>query len=518
LASLFKSTGIIAFSVLISRVFGFIREILFANFFGASGVTDAFFIAFRIPNLFRRLVAEGSLTVSFIPVYTDFLVKKGKEEALLLAQKTLSLLVLFVFIIILLGEFFTPQIINIFAYGFQHPETINLAINFTRIMFPYLFCASFVAFSMGVLNSHGYFFAPAFSTVLLNISIIFGITFFSLFFQQPIYGVTVAVLIGGLAQILLQIPYLIKSGFKLKISIDFQHSGIKKIFKLILPTIFGTAIYQINIIMGTLLASLLATGSISYLYYSDRLAEIVAGVFIISIGNVILPEMSKLNAAKDYKKFKQVYVSSLNFSLFLALPASLALIAIGLPIITVFFLRGSFTVEDAKLTYQALFYTSLGISSLALLRIITPTFFSLKNTKTPVITSTLAFFINISLGFFLMKTSLKHAGLALANTVAVTVQVFILFLYLQKKIGKINLKKITLSFSKYLVAAGIMSLSINHLSKLIDWFNCSLIIKIFFLISLILAGGAIYFIGCWILKVEEMKILLKKIKAFRDRK
>ena len=512
MSSLVKSTGIVSFSTLSSRIFGFIREICFAAFFGASQATDAFFIAFRIPNLLRRLVAEGSLTISFIPVYTDYLVNKGRKESLLLAQKTFSLLLLVLATIIVLGEVFAPQIVKVFAYGFQDPTIISLAINFTRIMFPYLVCASFVAFSMGILNSHGYFFAPAFSSVFLNLSMITGIIFFSSFFKQPLYGVTAGVLLGGLLQIVFQIPYLIKAGFKVKFSLSFNHPGLKKIFRLIVPTLFGTAIYQVNILMGTILASFLPSGSVSYLYFSDRLTEMVLGIFIISIGNVIFPEMSKIAATNDYKKIRKLYLASLKGSLFLAIPASLALMTIGFPIIAVFFWRGEFTLVDAQRTAQALWHASLGISSVAILRITSPTFFSLKDTKTPVLLAGLAFILNIGLGFFLMRTSLKHAGLALANSISVTVQVIILFYLLQKKIGRIKLSLFFKAFAKYLLAGLIMAFSINYLSGLIDWLEMALLYKIGWLSLIVGVGGLIYFIACFLLRVEEINILFRRRK------
>jgi len=450
MSSLIRSTGIVAFSTLASRILGFIREMLFANYFGATGSTDAFFVAFRIPNLVRRLVAEGALSISFIPVYTETLVKEGDEEAMALARKTLSILALAVTGLIILGEIFSPEIVGIFAYGFDDTEKINLAVELTRIMFPFLFFVSFVAFSMGVLNSHKHFFAPAFAPVLLNVGIITGIMFLSRFFKEPLHGVALGVILGGLLQLFLQFPYLVKSGFRMKFSIDFKHPGIRKIFRMMGPALFGIAVYQINILMSTILASLLPAGSISYLYYSDRLTEMVLGIFIVSIGNVILPEMSRMSAEDNIDEVKDLYSRSVRAALFMAVPSAVALMTLGYPIISVIFMRGEFTAPDVGMTFRALFYASIGIISVSILRITTPTFYSLKETRAPVVAAAVAFVLNISLGYVLMNTELKHAGLSLANSVAMTVQMVILFIFLQKKLGTIDVRSIFLAAVKYL--------------------------------------------------------------------
>ncbi|MCP4133950.1 MAG: murein biosynthesis integral membrane protein MurJ [bacterium] len=513
MTSFMKSTGIVAASTFLSRILGLVRDILFAGFFGASGNTDVFLVAFRIPNLLRRFVAEGTLTISFIPVYTDYLVKQGEKEALALAQKTFSILVMVVIFLITAGIVFSPEIISVIAPGFTDPDKIYLAVSLNRIMFPYLFFVTFVAFSMGILNSHGYFFAPSFSPVLFNVGYISGIVGFSLYFDEPFYGVAAGILAGGLFQLLLQIPYLIKSGFKLKISIDFNHPGVRRIFKLVLPALFAGGIYQINIVMSTLLASMLKDGSISYLYYSDRLNELVLGIFIVSIGNVILPAMSRMTAVDDYDKLKELYSSAMSASLFLAVPACIALMIVGFPVISVFFMRGAFTAVEADMTYRALFFASLGISSVSILRITTPTFYSLEDSKTPIYAAAVGFVLNISLGYLLMQTELKHAGLTLGNSIAATVQMLLLLFLLRNKIGKIGLKNTLLSLGKFITAGAVMGVSIFYLAGLVDWVNDGLSRRLLFLAVIVLSGGSIYFLCCWFLRVDEMRFLVNKIKS-----
>lgn len=501
--SLIKSTGIVAASTLISRIMGFARDMIIAGIFGASAFLDGFWVAFRIPNLFRRLVAEGSLTISFVPVYTEYLVTKGEEEALALAQKTLSILLLVLLSIVSLGIIFSPEIISVFGYGFTDPGQISSTISLNRIMFPYLFFVGLVAFSMGYLNSHKYFFAPAFAPVLLNVGFITGALILKNYFENPLYGLALGVILGGIMQLILQIPYMIKTGFKIKISIDFKHPGIKAIFRMIAPALAGIAIYQVNILMSTVLASMLPAGSISYLYYSDRLTELVLGVFIVSLGNVILPELSGFSASSDFKKLRDLYSSSIRSALFIAVPAGIALMVIGFPIISVLFMRGEFSLYDTAMTYRALLYAAIGIAPVSIIRITVPAFYSRKDTRTPVIAAGISFIFNISLGYLLMQTSLKHAGLTLALSMAATVQMLVLLISIQKKIGAIDIRQIMASFMKNITAAAAMALVIWPISSGTDWAGDPLLSRILSLVITIIAGGATYFIACIILKSKE---------------
>ena len=510
--SIVKSAGIVALSTFISRVMGFIRDMLMAAFFGATGLTDAFFLAFKIPNLLRRYVAEGTLTISFVPVYTEYLIKEGREKANELAQKTLSLQMLIISILIFLGIVFSPQIVAVIGYGFKSGEILDLAINLNRIMFPYLFFTGFVAFAMGILNSNNHFFAPSFSPVMFNLGIITGIVFFSRFFSQPLYGVAMGVIFGGILQFILQIPFIIKTGFRLRISFDINHPGIRKIFKLFGPSVFSNGLGQIMIMISTIYASMLPSGSISYLYYSDRLTEIVLGVFIISIGNVILPEMSKMNAVNDYKGLSELYTKSVRSALFLAMPATIALAVIGFPIISVLFMRNEFSVIDAQMTYSALFFASLGMSSTAIIRVTIPTFFSMNDSRKPVFSSLFALIVFVISGYFLKETELRHAGLTLAYSLSFTIQMVILIFFLQKKIGNIPFKSIIISVLKFLIGCIFMALVIHLLSGYVDWVNDRFIKKIIMLFVIIISGVFVYFAVCILLKVDEAKYLLNRMK------
>jgi putative peptidoglycan lipid II flippase len=509
--SILKTTGIVAASTMTSRILGLIRDMVISSVFGANAFVDGFYVAFRIPNLFRRFVAEGCLTISFVPVYTDYLITKSRDESLELAQKTISILSVLLAMIVGLGIIFSPHIVRLFGYGFNDPEQISLTIALSRIMFPYIFLISIVSFAMGYLNSHKYFFAPAFSPVFLNIGFIIGALFIGHFFRQPLYGLAIGAIAGGLMQFILQIPFLIKAGFRMKFSIDFNHPGIISIFRMMLPALFGIAVYQINILMSTMLASMLPEGSITYLYYSDRLTEIVLGVFAVSLGNVLLPELSGFAASQDISRIRNLYLSSVKAILLISIPASIALLCAGLPIVSVLFKRGNFNTLDAEMTYKALFYASMGIPSISILRITVPAFYSLKDTKTPVITSFLSFVVNICSGYFLMNTGLRHGGLTLGLSIASTVQMLILIIILQRKIGKITFKQLMLPVIKYIFSGIIMALFIWCIGLSINWMDDDFIKRLIYLIIIIVTGVSVYFLSCFFLRVNEIVVIRDKI-------
>lgn len=510
--SLYKSAGIVALSTLCSRILGLVRDVLMAGYFGAARTADVFFVAFMIPNLFRRLVAEGALTISFIPVFTETRINEGETEAEKLAVKVMSVQSIAILLIIAAGVIFAPQVMYIFFGRGDSPEIFNLSVNLTRMMFPYLFFAGFVAFAMGYLNSQGKFFAPAFAPVLLNIGMISGILFLTRIFDEPIYGAAVGVLIGGALQFAMQVPYMLKEGFRFRISVDFRHPGIRKIFRMLTPALFGIAVYQINTVVSNVLATMISEGSVSYIFYTNRLTELVLGVFIVSIGNVILPEMSKLTAMDEKNKFSQLFTKSMSSALFLAVPATAGLIAAGIPIISVIFMHGKFTYSDVLMTYYSLVCASAGIVFVSALRIATPAFYSMKDTKTPVISASIALVVNLVLGYILMQTPLKHAGLTLANTISAIIQMIILLTRLEQKTGGIDMAGIVKSFLKFAFSAILMSGVVLWIASFTDWEKAGAATGILSLIITITAGGSVYFLFCYILRAEEVLFLINRIK------
>lgn len=502
--SIMRSFGTVALSTLCSRALGLIRDVLMAAYFGAARTADVFYVSFMIPNIFRRLVAEGALTISFIPVYTESLIHDGEEESMRLAQKVMSVQAVFLAVIVILGMIFSPQFMKYFFGRNDTAEIFNLSVNLTRIMFPYLFFVGFVAFAMGYLNSHGHFFSPAIAPVLLNIGMITGIVFLGRFFSDPIYGAAAGVIIGGLLQLLIQIPYMIREGFVFRVSVDFKHPGIKKIFRMLTPALFGIAVYQINTLVSNLLATMIGEGSVAYIYYTNRLTELVLGVFIVSIGNVILPEMSKLTALENINRFKKLFSESVSFGMFLAVPAAVALVAGGIPVISVIFMHGRFSYEDAVLTYYSLVTASAGIIFISALRITTPAFYAMKDTRTPVISATVALLVNLVAGYILMHTPLKHAGLTLANTLSAIVQMSILMFFLNSRTGGIDFRKILRSMARFFLASVAMATLILSVSYFVDWGKDPMLKRTLFLFFIVSGGCTVYFTVCYILRSDEM--------------
>ncbi len=413
-----KATGVVGSATLLSRIFGFIRDVVIAGFFGAGLSSDAFFVAFRIPNLLRRLFAEGSLSVAFIPVFTEYLTHRGKEDAFEMARSAVRLLSVLLVAVAVTGIVFSPLIIRIIAPGFaDSPEKFALTIFLTRVMFPYIFFIGMVALSMGILNVLGHFAAPALAPVFLNISIICSVFLISPHMTDPVTGLAVGVVIGGVFQLALQVPFLIKQGFFFWQKAKIFHPGLKKIGRLMLPTIFGAAVYQINILVGTLLASLLAEGSVSYLYYADRLVQFPLGIFAIATATAVLPSLSRQATKKDLQGVRETFSYAMKLIFFITIPSMVGLIVLREPIVALLFKRGAFDATTTHLTAYALLYYSIGLWAFSAVRIVVSTFYALQDTRTPVITGAVSVCANIVLGIILMGP-MGHGGLALSTSLA----------------------------------------------------------------------------------------------------
>ena len=508
-----KAAGVVGVATLLSRVFGFFRDVVVAGFFGAGLATDAFFVAFRIPNLLRRLFAEGSLTIAVVPVFTEYLKKKSREDAVELANVAFTLLSIILALVSILGILLAPWIIKIIAWGFtKNPDQYNLTVFLTRLMFPYIFFISLVALCMGILNSLRHFAAPALAPVILNISMIAAVCLFRGFFDEPVTALAVGVIIGGVLQLVMQIPFLAKMGVKLRVNFNFSHPGIKKIGILMLPAIFGAAVYQINIFVGTLLASFLPVGSVSYLYYADRLVQLPLGVFAIAIGTAALPSFSDHVAEGRFDELKTTISFSLRLILFVTIPAMIALIVLRVPIISVLFQRGAFNVIKTMRTSEALLFYAVGLWAFSLIKVIVSAFYSLQDTKTPVKIAVVALVVNIIAGVILMFP-MKHSGLALATSIASAVNVVVLFVILQRKVGKFLKRDFYVSVSRTVLSSLIMGVAISAVIYFLRWnsqgpFNE----RLFILIVSIVIGIVIYITSSYLLKSEEIAALIEITK------
>lgn len=513
-----KAAGIVGAATMVSRVFGVIRDMVIAAFFGASWMTDAFWVAFRIPNMLRRLLGEGSLTVSFVPIFTEYLQKKTREEALELASNAFTILSVILAVVSVLGILLSPWIVGLIAPGFiAKPEQFALAVFLNRLMFPYIFFIALVALCMGILNSFRHFTAPALSPVMLNIAMISAALALHDTFAEPITALAVGVLIGGVLQLAMQWPVLLKFGVKFKFRFNLRHPGIKQIGLLMLPAIFGAGVGTINVFVGTILASTLPGGSITYLFYADRIMEFPLGIFAIAIGTAALPSFSKHVAAGQIDELKSSISFSLRLMLFLTIPAMVALMALNLPIISVLFQRGAFDAQDAIYTGQALFCYALGLWAFSVLRVFISSFYSLKDSKWPLKAAIITLIVNVLFSLALMYP-LKHNGLALANSISAAVNVLILAFVLRRKIGTFLDRTFYASVFKIIVSAVIMLGAIGLIEYFMPWSTqASFKTRLIYLISTVIAGAGVFFICAYLLKSPEIHALVNVLKKRLNR-
>ena len=512
-ARVVRAAGVVGIATMLSRIFGFLRDMIVASLFGAGLTTDAFFVAFRIPNLLRRLLAEGSLTVSFIPIFTEYLRNRSKEEALELADITFTALSILLVAVSLTGVLFSPLIVTVMAPGFvKTPAQYDLTVFLTRLMFPYIFLISLVALCMGILNSLRHFAAPALAPVVLNLAMIAAALTLRGFFQEPITALAIGVMAGGVLQLVMQWPFLVRMGVHLKPNFHFRHPGMRRIGLLMLPAAFGAAIYQINIFIGTILASFLPTGSISYLYYADRIVELPLGVFAIAVGTATLPSFSEQVAQGRFEELKRTIAFSLRIILFITIPATVALIALRVPIISVLFQRGEFGIESTLLTAQALLCYAVGLWAFSVIRIIVSVFYSLQDTKAPMKAAIVALIVNALCSLVLMFP-LKHGGLALATSIASAVNVGMLWVILRRRIGKLLDREFYRSLARTSLASLIMWGVILLVGLLYPWNTGGPFhVRFVHLILCVAAGAVAFFTSALLLKSPEITDALGSIR------
>jgi putative peptidoglycan lipid II flippase len=512
-----KSTGIVSSATFLSRVLGLVREQMFAYLFGAGLSMDAFVAAFRIPHLLRDLFAEGALATAFVPVFTDHLANKGKKEAFYLGNLVINTLLVVLSFVILLGIIFAPFLVNLIAPGFGDvPGKIELTTQLTRILFPFLALISLAAVVMGMLNSFGHFATPALAPTMFNIGIIIAGFVFCPFFDPPILGIALGALLGGLGQLGIQIPRVRKEGFRYKPVLNFRDPGLRRILLLMTPAVFGIASTQINIFVATHLASLLPQGSVSYLSYAYRLMYFPLGVFGVAVATVTLPMVSTHAAQNKIDQVLSTYSSSLKLVFFLVIPCTVFLIVASELIISLLFQHGKFQYLDTLATSKALILYSLGILGFAVIRVTAPVFYALKDTKTPVIISAISVALNIILNLILMRP-LGYMGLALATSIAGWVNMLLLLLKLNKRIGPFDLRDLSKAFLNILISSLIMGGLVWLFFSFyqVDLSIAPLTQKILLVLVSIGLGLLAYVSVCRLLNVGELKRVLDIFRKVR---
>ena len=430
-----KDASIVGGATLLSRILGFFRDMILAYVLGAGISADAFYVAYRLPNMMRRLFAEGSMTMAFVPVFSRLREEVGDEKAFAMPRSAMVWLLIILGVLTTLAIVFARPLTKLITPGFaDDPALFELTVELTRIVFPYIIEISAVALCMGVLNSYGHFLAPALATSELNTIIILGAGVAWLFHLDVAHTLAWSVVIGGLGQVFMQQPQMKKFGFTWRGPWSLRDKGVARMGLLMLPTAFGAAVYQFNIVIGTLLASYLPTGSISYLYYADRLVQFPLGVFGVAVGTVALPGLSKLASSGKIEEFTATLNASLRLTLFICLPAAAGLIALADPMVRVLFGRGAFGEHAIAATAGALVAYGVGLPAFACVRPLYSAYFALSDTRTPAITAAVCLVVYVLVGLALMGST-GHVGLALATSVSSWVNVAVLGIILRRKLG-----------------------------------------------------------------------------------
>lgn len=508
---LLKSTAVVSAMTFISRISGLLRDIFMANILGSSAMSDAFFVAFRIPNFLRRIFGEGAFSQAFIPVYSE-LNATNTDEAKTFIAATSGRLGIIVFFISLTGMVFAPAIVSLFAPGYiDEPEKFATTVDALRVMFPYLFFISLVAMSGAVLNTLNRFAVPAATPVLLNICFIVALLCFVPHAQNATQTLAYAVLIAGIIQLLFQMPALKKQGVLTKPSL-VSNAATSKVFKLMVPAMFGVSVAQINTLINTVLASFLVTGSISWLYYSDRLMEFPVGVFGIALATVVLPSLSKEYQAGTQQSFSAMLDWALRWVIMIALPAAVALSVLAVPLLATMFQYNAFTAYDVQQASFSLMAYAVGVVALVMIKVLAPGFYARQNTKTPVKIAALAMLCNLVLSLLLIQ-SLKHAGLALAISLAAWVNALLLALTLWRENIYQPAKGWLLYLARISIAVAGMIVVLYQLRGADQlWLEADLVTRLTKLLFVVGSGGTVYFFILFVLGLRPHQMLLAKRK------
>lgn len=536
--SVAKSAGIVSIAVMFSRVLGLVREMIFARYFGAGFVYDAYVVAFRIPNVLRDLFAEGALSAAFVKVFTDYQINKSEAEAWKLASLVLNALAVILSLVTIIGVLFSRQFIDLIASGFS-PEKAALATTLTQIMFPFILLVALAAVAMGVLNTKGIFGIPASASTVFNITSIvvgLGIAYWlsgggwlgsadknavpSAATQWAIIGMAIGTLIGGAAQFLMQIPSLLKVGFRFSPILSFTDPGVRHVMRLMTPAILGTSAVQINVLVNTMFVSEI-NGAQGWLSYAFRLMQFPIGIFGVAVGTASVPVLSRMASEGKFDDFRKTLSSSLNLVFLMTLPSACGLIVLGEPIIRLIYERGRFDAGATEMTAWALAGYSIGLTGYAAIKILSPAFYALDDAKTPMIIAVASIAVNALASYFFRNwlsnlgvspeypNGLGHVGVALATSCVALVNFFALALMMRKRITRINGGEIFAAFLKIAVASVVMSVvcyfSYYFLARELG--TEKLIVKIIEVFVPIALGGVIFVLMAKILHVSEVNKL-----------
>jgi putative peptidoglycan lipid II flippase len=522
-----RSAGVVSLAVLMSRVTGLFRESVMARLFGAGLTYDAFMLGFRIPNLTRDLFAEGALSSAFVPIFTEYLSQRGKEEAARLANLVASALIFVVGAICAAGMIFAPQLVHLLAPGFAAvPGKFELAVSMTRIMFPFLLLVALAAQAMGVLNASNRFGVPALASTFFNIGsvgfgVVLGVWLGPSLHLARIEGMAIGVVLGGALQLIWQLPSLHRLGFRFRPAFDWSHPGLKRIFQLMVPAILGNAAVQINVMVNTNFASSISDpvrgldGPVSWLSYAFRFMQLPLGLFGVAMASATLPSISRSAAAGNMDEFRRTLSKSLGMVFLLTLPSSVGLAVLGKSIIGAIYQGGKFQQYDTQQTALALSCYAVGLAGYAALKVLNPAFYALGDARTPMLVSLASIAINFAAAETMIRLAgLGHAGLAMSTSIVALFGFVVLFDVLRRRIGGVYGRELRAGIAKVLVAslamAAVTALSSHGMER---WLGISQLARLADLAVSIPLALAVFYGTCRALGVSELDMAIRAFSA-----
>jgi putative peptidoglycan lipid II flippase len=498
-----RAAAVIGAATLVSRILGFLRDLVVAQAFGAGPATDAFFVAFRLPNLLRRVVAEGALSSAFIPVFTEYLTTRSRADLLRMFRAVSGGMLGVLAVLTLAGIVAAPLLVRVMAPGFFTDSTTGaLTVRLTRTMFPSLFFVGLAALAMGMLNAHRHFLTPALAPVMLNLAIIGAVFGVVPHLREPVFGLAVGVLVGGLGQVAIQIPALARRGLLVAPVFDRRHPAVGRIVRLMTPVAFGQSATQLNILVDTLIASFLVGGSVSYLYYADRLVEFPLGVFGIAIATAVLPTLSAQAASGDSAALRATLSFAHRLAAFVSLPAAVGLFVLREPLVRVLYQRGAFGPAETAGTAWALGFYAFGLVGFASVKIGAQAFYALGDTRTPVKVAVGAMALNSALAVAL-AFPLRHGGLALATACSATASALALAWLLHRRLGPATVPGALAGWTRIVAASGTLALAL----ALAGWLwppPAGRVAEGLWLGVMVAGGGLGYLAVHWVLGSEEV--------------